>query len=199
MKKIKTIILFCSILLASVPIEGEEFVLDEGFQFRPLLGIWFGPVTPAPGSELSNQLTTNLGGGIFFRINLPFNWLHTEIGTSFSNYSSAGTQSLDSIPIYGAMSYKLPFNMPIALQAKAGAGANYFSNEPEGKSNTLPMLYAGFELSFPAGKWVNIGIRVDYFYAIENFVPTPSNVTNFKRVNGHFLNFGLMVNFNWVN
>lgn len=170
----------------------------EGWKFKPQIGVWFGPVTPSPGSKLSDVLTTSLGGGLFFRGNIPSNTLRIEIGGSYSYYTSRTTARLHSIPVYGAICYTLPINLPLSFFVKAGAGGNFLRNVPEGSRNWLPAGYLGFEASFPAGKLINIGVRADYLFVYEKHLSPPSNNPNYEIYNGHFLNFGLMVNFNLV-
>lgn len=168
----------------------------EGWKFKPQLGVWFGPVTPSPGSKLSDVLTTSLGGGLFFRGNIPSNTLRIEIGGSYSYYTSRTTARLHSIPVYGALCYTLPINLPLSFFVKGGAGGNFLRNPVEGSRNWLPAAYAGFEASFPAGKLINIGVRADYLFVLEKHLSPPASNPNYEIYNGHFFNFGLMVNFN---
>lgn len=169
---------------------------SETWRLKPQIGLWFGPVTPFPGSAIAETLKTNLGGGMFFRMNLPSNTWRTELGFSYSNYGSDGPESLDSVPAYLAVAYTIPVDLPLKFQAKLGGGANWVQNHPELKHNTHPALFAGTEISFPAGKWVNIGLRTDYYFVYEKHIDPPAENPNMKIINGHFLNFGLMVNFN---
>ena len=168
----------------------------EGWKFKPQLGVWFGPVTPVPGSKLSDVLTTSLGGGLFFRANIPSNTIRIELGGSYSYYTSRTTARLHSIPVYGAVCYTLPINLPLSFFVKGGLGSNFLRNVPEGSRNWLPLAYAGFETSFPAGKLINIGVRADYYFVLEKHLSPPANNPNYEIYNGHFFNFGLMVNFN---
>ena len=171
-------------------------VETEGWHFRPQLGLWFGPVTPVPGSKLAEVLNTSLGGGMFFRGNLPTNTFRTELGFSYSYYTSNSPARLHTIPVYGAFVYTLPFNLPLSFFIKAGGGSMFLRNAPEGRRNWHPIGFAGFEMSFPAGKYINIGLRADYFFVYEKYLSPPANNPNYVIYNGHFLNFGLMVNFN---
>lgn len=171
-------------------------VETEAWRFKPQIGIWFGPVTPVPGSKLAEVLTTSLGGGMFLRGNLPSNTLRTEIGASYSYYTSRTVARLHSIPVYGALVYTLPINLPLQFHIKGGAGGNFLRNYPEGARNWLPFGYAGFETSFPAGRLVNIGVRADYYFVYEKHLSPPANNPDYQIYNGHFFNFGLMVNFN---
>ncbi len=186
--------LFFSIALASGAVFAQ--VESEQWRFKPQLGIWFGPVTPVPGTRIADVLTTSLGGGMFFRGNLPSNTLRTEIGFSYSYYTSRSVARLHSIPVYGAFVYTLPINLPLSFYVKAGAGGNFLRNYPEGAKNWLPAGYLGFETSFPAGRLINIGVRADYFFVYEQHLSPPPNNPNYQLHNAHFFNFGLMVNFN---
>ena len=195
MYRLKEIIPLIAILtLPFAPISAQ--VEAEGWKFKPQIGVWFGPVTPVPGSKLSEVLVTSLGGGMFLRGNLPTNTLRTEIGASYSYYTSRTVARLHSIPVYGALVYTLPINLPLQFHIKGGAGGNFLRNYPEGARNWLPFGYAGFETSFPAGKFVNIGVRADYYFVYEKYLSPPANNPNYQIYNGHFFNFGLMVNFN---
>ena len=103
-------------------------VETEGWRFKPQLGVWFGPVTPVPGSKLAEVLTTSLGGGMFLRANIPSNTLRFEIGGSYSYYTSRTVARLHSIPVYGALVYTLPINLPLSFHVKGGAGGNFMRN-----------------------------------------------------------------------
>lgn len=168
----------------------------EEDKIKQQAGIWFGPVTPFPGSEISDYLNTYLGGGLFYRIALPSNTWMTEVGISYSYYQSDTTAALDSVPFYTAIVYKLPFELPVDINAKAGLGGNFLMVYPEEKYNTFPLFFSGFEMSFPAGKWVNIGLRADYYFVYEKYLDPPEDAVNYKKINGHFFNLGLMVNVN---
>ncbi len=171
-------------------------VETEEWRFKPQIGVWFGPVTPVPGTKISEAITTSLGGGLFFRMNIPSNTLRLELGGSYSYYTARTVTRLHSVPVYGALAYTIPINLPLTFQLKAGAGANFLQNYPERSKNWLPAGYLGFETSFPAGKLVNIGVRADYYLVYEKHLTPPAANPNYEVVNGHFLNFGLMVNFN---
>jgi hypothetical protein len=184
----------CIALLTSGALFAQ--VETDQWRFRPQIGLWFGPVTPVPNTRIADVLTTSLGGGLFFRGNLPSNTLRTEIGFSYSYYTSRTVARLHSIPVYGALVYTLPINLPLSFYVKAGAGGNFLRNYPEGSKNWLPAGYLGFETSFPAGRLINIGVRADYFFVYEQHLSPPPNNPNYELHNAHFLNFGLMVNFN---
>lgn len=193
MRRFSVLLLISALSVPSAQLFGQY---EGKWRAKPQLGIWFGPVTPVPGSALSERLKTNLGGGTFFRINLPSDTWRSEIGISYSYYNSDGPEALHSVPFYGAAVYKMPFDLPITTQSKLGFGGMYMQNRVNHRHNTHPMALLGFELSFPAGKWVNIGVRADYYFVYEKHVDPPETMPDFKMINGHFLNFGLMVNFN---
>jgi len=166
---------------------------EEDFHLQPVMGVWFGPMTPFPGTELSKVLNAALGGGGFFRINIPSNTFQLETGVSFFTLTSLLTERLTVIPIYLAGVYKLPVDFALSFYFKAGGGMGYFANKPEGNNGYLPVFYGGFETSFPAGKVVNIGVRFDYYFAYETWMKPQAN---YKMIDGHFISIGIMANFN---
>ncbi|MDH5716165.1 MAG: hypothetical protein OEZ22_00840 [Spirochaetia bacterium] len=194
MKLIKHLLFMIFLSLFSFNLYSQE--ITEEWKLKQQIGIWFGAVTPFPGSQLSDVLNTYLGGGLFYRVNLPFETLKTEVCSSYSYYDSDKTEGLHAIPMYAALSYMLPLELPVSFQAKSGLGAVYLKNNPENNSNTHPMWFSGLEMSFPAGKYVNIGLRADYYFVYEKYLKPPEENPNMKIINGHFFNLGLMVNFN---
>ena len=193
--KIKTLLFQTTVFILLSSSTYAQYELGW-YKIKPQLGIWFGPATPFPGTRLSKFINTNLGGGLFFRINFPSDDFRSEIGSSISYYTSRQNERLISVPSYGAISYILPIELALQMQVKAGVGANYFKNKPENSHNAHPLLYLGYEMSFPAGKLVNIGLRIDYTLAFESRLKSPIENPDFKVHNGHFVNFGLMLNFN---
>lgn len=183
------------LLLIPIGNISAQYEIDR-WRFLPQLGIWFGPVSPFPGSKISDKLDTYLGGGMFFRFNLPTDTLWTEIGVSYSHYRSNGPERLYSVPYYVALDYILPIDSAVQYMVKGGLGLNYLYIKPEHKYNTHPVLFIGTEFSFPAGKWVNIGLRGDYYFVYEKYLDAPKDNPDFEVINGHFFNIGLMVNFN---
>jgi hypothetical protein len=47
----------------------------------------------------------------------------------------------------------------------------------------------GFETSFPAGRYINIGLRIDYLFIYESYLPGATR-------NGHIINSGITLYFN---
>ena len=166
---------------------------EKDFQVKPIIGLWFGPVAPVPGTELSPILNAALGGGAFFRLNIPSDIFQMETGASIYQMQSLYTAQLTFLPIYGALVFKLPVEFPISFFFKGGAGSGFLQNKPEGNSGFLPIFYGGFESSFPAGKVVNVGVRFDYYFVYETWMKPEKN---YKLINGHFISIGVMVNFN---
>lgn len=167
---------------------------EKDFQLRPEAGVWFGPMTPFPGSAYANILNPALGGGGFFRINIPSDNFLTEVGASYYKLTSFLTESLVEVPIYLSIVYKLPVDFALSFYFKGGGGAGYFQNAPEKNDGWLPLFYAGFETSFPAGKVANIGVRFDYYFIYESWMkPTTSGYT---IQDGHFITVSVMANFN---
>jgi hypothetical protein len=184
---------FISILVVSLASPLFAQYEEKDFQLHPVLGAWFGPMAPVPGTELSPILNTALGGGGFFRLNVPSNTFQLETGVSIYHLASLLTAELTVLPGYLALAYKLPIDFALSFYFKGGGGAGYFANKPEGNDGFLPVFFAGFETSFPAGKVVNIGARFDYYFVYETWMKPQAN---YKMINGHFFSIGIMVNFN---
>ena len=174
----------------------SQFTLEEHWHLKMQIGGWFGPVTPFPGTRLSDELNTNLGGGTFFRFNIPTEELRLELGLAYTYYDSSGPQGLHASPYYGSLDYMLPLELPISFQLKLGGGGIFLKNLPEEKEGHLPIVLAGLEASFPAGKFINIGVIMHYNMVIEQHLSAPEGSVNYELTNGHLLNFGLMINGN---
>jgi hypothetical protein len=180
------------LLVGSVPAFAQYE--EKDFQLRPVAGFWFGPMTPFPGTEYADILSPALGGGAFFRLNIPSDNVLMEAGVSFYELTSLLTESLIEVPAYLAIVYKLPVDFALSFYFKAGAGMGYFLSKPEGNDGFLPVFYGGFETSFPAGKIANIGVRFDYYFVYESWMTAPTS--GYNLVDGHFLSIGIMANFN---
>lgn len=175
----------------------EYSLAQQPVGLRPQIGVWFGPTTPMPRTEISETLDTYLGGGLFTRFGWPTSVWRTEIGASWSYYTSQDTAGLHLFPIYGASVYRIPINFPLKFQLKAGGGGAYAKIKPENRGRWDPLGFAGFEGSFPAGRRVNIGLRIDYLFVMESHLDPPANApAGYKTGNFQFWNVGLMVNFN---
>ncbi|PJZ47910.1 hypothetical protein [Leptospira saintgironsiae] len=172
------------------------------------IGAWVGASNPFPGSEAQKYLDTTLGGGFFYRV--PWPWIfYVEVGASYSNYLSRSERALTTIPVYSALCYKLPFELPITFMVKAGFGETYVVARPANTSRWNDTLYAGFEASFVAGKKLRIGIRLDYNKIYESDLNSPAetkypyvgptvdsrlnNPYYYNKVDTEFFHFGLMV------
>ncbi len=155
--------------------------------FKPQVGLWFGPISPV--FETADLVDNNLGIGMFFRHNTPFQPLKVGYETSYQYFSSRGVNRLYFVPTYMNLLYLLPFNLPVKLQIKAGAGAAWMKIKPDNVSRWNPILNTGAEMSFPAGRFVNIGLRLDYYYIYEKYIDNAA-------INGHIVNAGLQLYFN---
>ena len=153
---------------------------------RPQLGIWFGPITPI--GPLFSKLDTYLGGGAYARLPV-FEYGTVSADVSYQEYPSETMNELDVVPMYGSFLFRLPFRSPIQISAKAGAGSAWVRLLPENRSQFDPMFMAGMELSFPAGTFVNIGLRIDFIYLYESWKAKAKN-------DGYLLNAGLTLFFN---
>lgn len=164
----------------------------KDYFFKPQIGAWFGPVTPL--AETDKLVDVNLSGGIFFRYNLPstnfiLKYFKLGIDTSYQKYTSRGITEIHMVPLYGSIIGLLPIEMPIKIQLKFGAGAGYFYIRPDRIEQWDPVIATGLEVSFPAGRLINIGLRVDYLYIDQSYIRE-------KAEDGHFLNIGVSLYFN---
>ncbi|EPG67356.1 hypothetical protein EHQ27_01885 [Leptospira wolffii] len=192
--------------------DGEEEEEEELPSFydnrKPEIGFWIGASNPMPGSDAQKYLDTTLGGGLFYRI--PWPWIfYLEFGGSYSNYLSRSERALTTIPVYGALCYKLPLEIPITFIVKAGGGETYVVARPANTARWDKSLFAGLEASFIAGKKIRIGIRLDYNKIYESDLEAPaetkypylgpsvdprlSNPYYYNKVDTEFFHFGLMV------
>lgn len=173
-----------------------QFTLEEHWHLKMQVGGWFGPVSPFPGTSLKNELNTNLGGGGFFRFNIPSDELRLELGLAYTYYNNNGPQALHASPYYATLDYRLPLDLPLTFQYKLGGGGIFMVSKPEDREGHLPVLVTGVEASFPAGKYVNIGVIIHYNMVFEKHLSPPAGSVDYNLSNGHLLNFGLMVNGN---
>jgi hypothetical protein len=153
---------------------------------RPQLGIWFGPVTPV--GPLWSKLDTYLGGGAYVRLPL-FEYGTIGADISYQEQPSKTLNSLAVVPMYGNFIFRLPLHSPISISFKAGTGYAWVRLQPENRSQFDPMFMTGAEVSFPAGTFVNIGMRIDYIYLYESWRAGAKH-------DGHLLNAGLTLFFN---
>ncbi len=175
----------CIVLCVCTDVFAQRKKAD--YFLKPQLGIWFGPVTPV--FSTGDDVDTALWGGGFARFNVLSLPLKVGFDSSYEHFKSEGVKELTVIPVYGNLLYKLPIDMPIAFQLKAGAGSAKVSIEPDGLSQWDPLGMLGFELSFPAGKWINIGLRIDYLFIYETYIKG-------AQKNGHIINTGLTLYLN---
>ena len=82
----------------------------------------------------------------------------------------------------------MPIPIPVKFQLKVGFGTSWVYARPDDSEQWDPMFTTGLEVSFPAGRIVNIGVRLDYQYVIESHVG--------GKQGGHFLNAGVQLYFN---
>jgi hypothetical protein len=177
-------------VLMILSISSHVFAQDrKNYFLSPQIGGWFGVV--APVGQTANLIQTNLGGGGFFRINLPPDFLKLGLDVSYQNFKSRGVNELTFVPIYGTALFLLPLNLPIKIQIKIGAGAAYMQIKPDLSEQMEPIFTGGAEVSFPAGKFINIGLRLEYFYIMEAAVVP-------KAPGGHIFNAGICLYFNII-
>ena len=159
----------------------------KDYFFKPQVGGWFGPISPVgPTGDL---LKTDLGGGLFGRYNIPWKYFKVGLDISYQSYESDGINKLMMVPLYPSGIFLLPIPIPVKFQLKAGFGTTWIKMFPDRSEQWDPLLVLGFEASFPAGRIVNIGLRIDYQYVIEEYVDGAKN-------GGHFINVGIQLYFN---
>ena len=176
-----------------VPVYGQ-YEIDEQ-HYIGKAGFWLGPIMPVPGTLLSTTLGVEVGGGGFFRFNFPSDTLMIEVQASYQKYLAYDIASLQVIPFGVGLTYKLPIDFSVDFYVRATGGAAHLTALPSGKTNTLPMANFGLEFSFPTGPGVNVGMRIDYTFVYESFLSPPAGAVDYKLTDGHFLSFGLMLNF----
>ncbi len=154
---------------------------------RPQIGGWFGPVTPL--GEIAKKVETNLGGGAFVRMTLPYRYLKLGVDSSYQKFKSQGVSELQFVPVYGNVLFQIPVDFAVRFQFKGGMGAGYLHLKPDNSNIWDPIFMAGFEVSFPAGRIVNIGLRIDYIYIYEGHLKG-------SKHGGHILNTGIQLYFN---
>lgn len=156
--------------------------------FSSQAGVWFGPIAPLGITD--TFVDSNLGGGAYFRYQTPWDILKIGIDASYQEYKSTGINSLQLVPIRIEALFYLPFpKLPINLQVKVGSGISYVHVMPRDIHTADPLFVAGLEISFPAGRVVNIGARIEYMYLLEAHVKPGAP-------GGHFLNAAISIYFN---
>lgn len=181
-----------SIILLFVLITSNSFAYSSRKKYfsRPQVGIWYGPITPMWETSTEEEVDTTLGGGVFFRYNLPSPYWKVGLEASYQPYESEDTiNEINLIPVYGNILFLLPFRMPLRIQLKAGAGACRVHVEPDDQRQWDPLFTTGVEVSFPAGKMLNVALRLDYLLVYEEHIDGADR-------NGHFFNAGISLYFN---
>ncbi len=151
-------------------------------------GFWFGPITPV--YTTADDVNKSLGGGIFLRSLTFLDSFKLGIDASYEKFESRGVNKLILWPVYGSLLWRIPLKTPLVIQLKAGGGGCYVTIYPDRASQWDPMFMLGGEVSFPAGKWVNIGLRIEYLCIYENHIPGSVR-------NGHIVNAGISLYFNF--
>lgn len=185
--KNKSTIIFTAFILIIMSSDIFASTARKRYFNRPQVGVWFGPITPM--FETGDKLETDLGGGAFFRYNLPLDNLKLGLETSYQKFDSQGVDELRLIPAYMNLAYLIPFNFPVRTQIKGGAGFCHVEMQPDDISQWDPMFSAGMEISFPAGKMVNIALRIDYMLIYEEHIDGAKH-------NGHVINAGISLYLN---
>ena len=181
--------IFCLVLFFVLFSANALFAIEQRDYFlKPQVGIWFGPVTPV--GVTAESLEANLGGGAFMRYNLPWRYLKVGADISYQFFEQEqGVNKMHLVPIYGNFIFLFPLSTPIKIQAKLGAGSAFMHIQPDNASRWDPIFVFGGEFSFPAGRFFNIGLRVDYIHIYEGYLKG-------SKVDGHIVNAGIALYFN---
>jgi len=147
---------------------------------------------------------------MYFRMPFPYSF-YTELGGSYSVYLSQSERGLETLPIYSALAYRIPIEVPIQFFLKAGPGTCYTIARPSDTARWNPMFFGGLEASFIAGRKIRIGVRIDYQKIFETNLDIPSeyrlplaspfddprllNPSAYRLQNGDFFQFGLVVGY----
>jgi hypothetical protein len=168
----------------------DAFALSDRKDYftRPQIGGWFGIVTPL--ASLTKKVDSSLGGGVFVRFTFPWQYLKFGVDASYQKFKQKGDNGLQFVPIYGNLLFQLPFDFPVRFQLKGGAGLGYVYILPDKIGQWEPVFVGGFEVSFPAGRVVNIGLRIDYIYIYEGYIKSA------RGGGGHIINSGIQLYFN---
>jgi hypothetical protein len=161
--------------------------LRKDYFYKPQIGGWFGPISPV--AETGKDLKTNLGGGIFARYNIPWPYFKIGLDLSYQNYDSKGINELTLVPVYATGLFLLPIPIPVRFQLKLGLGPTYIKMLPDESSQWDLLFVTGLEISFPAGRIVNIGLRLDYQLVVESYMKKADR-------DGHFIIVGVQLFFN---
>jgi len=184
----KKYLLLILLLLIINSIDLYAYSSRKKYFSRPQIGVWYGPITPI--YESSDYVDTGLGGGAFFRYNLPFQNLKFGVEAAYEPYSSDDRlNEITLVPVYGNFLYLLPLRLPLRIQLKAGVGGCKVHMEPDNVTQWDPMLATGLEISFPAGKLLNVALRLDYLMLYEKHIEGAER-------NGHFFNAGISLYLN---
>jgi hypothetical protein len=201
---------FALLMSAVLPLSNLNAQSFEN-ELKTEAGFWMGGAFPVPGTKADDVLDSTLGAGGFFRFYWPNPFL-LELGFSYANYRSEGTQQLITVPTYAALVYPIPYFQRFSVMVKLGAGASYLEVRPVNKSGWDPMMYGGFEFSILAARRFRVGLRIDGYYIYEQFRSEPKELQylkfmqgsfddrfyqtkDFRIYNPAFYNFGLMVSF----
>jgi hypothetical protein len=189
---LKKSVFFLSLLLVLIILPTEARARRIDYFAKPQIGIWFGILTPV--YTTADDVATALGGGGFFRYTLPWPSLKVGLEGSYQHFGPKGMDGVNTltlVPVYGNFLYRIPSppKLPLIFQLKAGAGGSWVKIRPDRVDQWDPVGMIGFEGSFPAGRLVNIGLRIDYLLIYEQHIEG-------ARRNGHIINTGITLYFN---
>jgi len=161
----------------------------KDYFLKPQVGVWFGPIAPLGSTKKDLSLENSLAGGLFFRYNTPFRLFKFGVESSYQYFPSKGVNKLHFVPLFGNVLFLVPFKLPVKIQLKAGFGGGWLKILPDNEQRWDPVFTTGAEMSFPAGRLVNIGLRLDYYYIYEGYLDG-------SQYGGHIFNAGISVYFN---
>jgi hypothetical protein len=201
---LKTLLVMSLLLPAGLQARESDYLRHE-------IGLWLGGSFPFPASEYDAVLDSNVGGGMFYRVNWP--WVfYSEFGFSYTTYFSQTTQQLVAAPVYGALVYPIPLPFRLQVFAKLGGGATYLEVRPQNRNGWDPTIYGGLEMSLLASRRFRVGLRLDANYIIDSHRQPPLEARlgllfpgtdnprylenrTYNLQDGGFYHFGLMVSF----
>ncbi len=82
----KVYISFAVLIICLISADLFAYSSRKKYFSRPQFGVWFGPITPV-GSTY-NYVDTGLGGGAFFRYNLPYQNFKVGLEVASEPYDS---------------------------------------------------------------------------------------------------------------
>ncbi len=202
---------FCleSFLFLHPIFRNELWAQQEVASRKDEIGASLDVFAPVPGTIWDKTLTANLGLGAYYR-SIGSSFLLPEVGIFWSYLPSSSSQRMVIIPVYFDLGFKVPVESRLEVLPKIGLGAARIQVQPANITGWAPFLTTGLELSILAARWFRIGVRTDYLYILDSALSAPKSTQapvpeyvddrlrekySFKKVDGHFLRFGIVFGF----